>query len=90
MGAKWCKRNIKWSLTASGDVGSISSTQMSHFCISGISHEDKCNCKCNACAAHHKALEVKEYIKKLKLGSTESQKEIAEAIARAKLTIKRK
>jgi hypothetical protein len=32
MGAKWCKRNIKWSLTASGDVGSISSTLMCIKC----------------------------------------------------------
>ena len=30
MGAKW---ETKWSLTASGDVGSISSTQMCYLCF---------------------------------------------------------
>jgi hypothetical protein len=32
---------------------------------------------------------VQEHIKKINLGSTETQKEIAEAIARAKLKIKK-
>jgi len=68
----------------------FSSEQTTHFCSKGVSHKDNCECECEPCLSRSSALKVQEHIKKINLGSTETQKEIAAAIARAKLTIKKK
>ncbi len=65
------------------------SNQTTHFCSKGVSHEDGCNCDCAPCLSRTSALNAEIRAKIFKLGSTETQKEIAAAIARAKLTIKK-
>ena len=65
------------------------SDQKTHFCSKGESHDDGCNCNCTPCLSRTSALNAEVHSKLLRLGTTETQKEIAEAIARAKLTIKK-
>lgn len=65
------------------------SNQTTHFCSKGISHADQCDCSCDPCAARNQALKAEVFAKKIRLGSDETQKEIKEAIARAKKSIGR-